>query len=309
MKYSNFDPYSKSTNVRIANNMGKVINKALIIGQWIYPRGVENFVRNRFFTPLTKPLTKAQTKWIESATSIQAESRGKNIQLWHIGAGPSLLFVHGWNGRGAQFQHFFQPALDAGYSIVFFDAPAHGDSEGSKTNYLEVTESLNAIFKHEIGEDIVGVVAHPLGASSVINHLTRHHNPIKIVLIAPALRLLELLFASFHIHGVPDKTSFKLIKEVEEEFQIPLETQNPIDLINQLSNNILIIHDKKDKTTPIGPSIQVDKALDNIELMKTEGFGHSLLLKQKSVIEKTLLFMKSKDFSLQNKIEAAEAVV
>lgn len=309
MKHSNFDLYSKSTNVRIANNMVKIIHKALIVGQWIYPKGVETFVRNRFFTPITKPITKAQNKWMEKATSIQVDSRGKKIQLWRIGKGPALLFIHGWNGRGVQFQRFFQPALDAGYSVLFFDAPAHGYSEGEMTNYLEITESINAIFNEGPGKDIIGVVAHSLGASAIINHLTRHNNPISLVLIAPALRLLELLFTSFHLHGVPDRTSIKLIKEVEEEFQIPLETQNPIDLIYQLSNNILIIHDQKDKTTPVEPSIQVSKHLGNIELMNTEGFGHNRLLKQKQVIDRAIHFIKSKDISTQNKTETTIAIV
>lgn len=309
MKHSNFDPYTKSTNVRIVNNMSKIIHKTLIVGQWIYPKGVADFVRNKFFTPITKPLTKVQKSWIKKGTAIQVESRGKKIQLWKTGTGPALLFVHGWNGRGVQFQRFFQPALDAGYSVLFFDAPAHGHSEGETTNYLEVTESLKPIFNHKVGKDIVGVVAHSLGASAIINHLSRHYTPIKIVLIAPALRLLELLFTSFNIHGVPERTAIKLIKEVEKEFQIPLETQNPIDLIYQLSNNILIIHDKKDKTTPIGPSIQVAKERENTDLMETEGYGHNRLLKQKRVIEKTIHFIKNKDASSQNEIQTTAAVV
>lgn len=309
MKHSNFDPYTKSTNVRIVNNMSKIIHKTLIVGQWIYPKGVADFVRNKFFTPTTKPLTKVQKSWIKKSTAIKVESRRKKIQLWRVGNGPALLFIHGWNGRGVQFQRFFQPALDAGFSIMFFDAPAHGYSEGEMTNYLEVTESINAIFNQGLGKDIVGVVAHSLGASAIINHLTRHANPIRLVLIAPALRLLELLFTSFHIHGVPNKTAVTLLEEVEEDFQIPLETQNPIDLICQLSNSILIIHDKKDKTTPIGPSIQVAKDRENTDLMETEGFGHNRLLKQKRVIEKAINFIKSKNVSSQNEIETTAAMV
>lgn len=219
-----------------------------------------------------------------------------------MGDGPTLLFIHGWNGRGAQFQHFFQPALDAGFSILFFDAPAHGLSEGEMTNYLEITESIQNIFNHEIGENIVGVVAHSLGSAAIVNHLSRHHNLAKLVLIAPALRLMELLFTSFQMHGVPRKTYVKLVREVEEQFQIPLETQNPIDLIYHIKNDILIIHDKNDNTAPIIPSIQVANDLENVELMKTEGYGHSHLLKHKFVVERAINFMKSEKYSLQNEV-------
>lgn len=293
MKHSNFNAYTKSTNVRNSKMNVKLTRAGLRFGHWIFPKAIENFVREKFFTPYTKPLTKVQRKWINSATPFQVVSREKKIQLWKAGEGPSLLFVHGWNGRGVQFQRFFHPVLDSGYSVIFFDAPAHGNSDGERTNYLEVTASIKSIFDHEIGKDIVGIIGHSLGASAVINHLSRHPSEIPIVLVAPALRLMELLFTSFQLHGIPDQVSTKLVGEVEEEFQLPLETQNPIDLIKQLTNDILIIHDKKDKTTPIGPSAQIAKELENIELLETEGFGHNRLLKQKHIIDNAISFLHS----------------
>jgi len=291
MNPSNFESFLKSTNVRISDPFFRFMYAILRIGQWVYPRGTANFVRRKFFTPITKPAGKSQMHWIHRATQYNVQSRGKRVSTWKIGDGPTILFVHGWNGRGVQFHHFFQPALDAGYALVFFDAPAHGISEGEMTNYLEVTASLDAIFNHEIGKDIAGVVAHSMGASVIINHLSRYQQNIPLVLIAPALRLMELLFASFEIHGVPKKTYLKLVHEVEDTFQIPLETQNPIDLIYKIKNKILIIHDKDDRITPIGPSQNVTSDLANIELIRTEGYGHTQLLRKDLVISQAIQFI------------------
>lgn len=291
MKSSNIESYLKSTNVRISNPFFRFMYIILSIGQWVYPSGTANFVRRKFFTPSSKPTGKAQMHWINRATQYDVQSKGKQISIWKIGDGPSILFVHGWNGRGVQFHYFFQQAIDAGFALVFFDAPAHGFSEGEMTNYLEVTASLDAIFNHEIGKDIRGVVAHSMGASVIINHLSRHQRDIPLVLIAPALRLMELLFASFKIHGVPKKIYLKLIREVEDMFNTPLETQNPIDLIYKVKNKILIIHDKDDRITPIGPSQRVATDLTNIELIKTEGFGHTQLLRKDLAISQAIQFI------------------
>ena len=168
MNTSNFEKYIKSTNGRISKPAFRILNGVLTMGEWIYPKGVADFVRKKFFTPITKPLTNAQERRISSANLYKIQSRGRQISVWKIGEGPSILFVHGWNGRGAQFQRFFQPALDSGYSVIFFDAPAHGLSEGDMTNYLEITEFIDKIFNHEIGGDIKGVIAHSLGASAII---------------------------------------------------------------------------------------------------------------------------------------------
>ena len=293
MKTSKFEPFIKRTNVRNIKSAFFILNKVFLLGQLIYPRIVADFVRKKFFTPVTKPLTKPQKSWINKAFLVKINSRGRELSCWKIGKGPSILFVHGWNGRGVQFQRFFQPALKAGFSVIFFDAPAHGLSEGETTNYLEITEALEHIFNHDIGKDIVGVIAHSLGASAIINHLSRHHNDIPVVLVATAFRLMELLFTNFQLHGVPKQTYLKLLQEVEDKMQIPLESQNPIDLVYTINNEVLIIHDKNDKTTPIDPAIQVAKDLSNVELIETEGLGHSHLLREKFVVDRALGFLKN----------------
>lgn len=303
MKSSKFDSFIKRTNVRDIKFVFTLLNKAFIVGQFIYPKAVTNFVRKKFFTPTTKPLTKPQESWIKKAFLQRIECRGKQLSVWKIGNGPSILFVHGWNGRGVQFQRFFQPSLDAGYSVIYYDAPAHGLSGGETTNYLEITESLKKIFDHEIGKNIAGVVGHSLGTSAIINHMSRHQADIPVVLVAPALYLMELLFTNFRLHGVPKKTYLKLLAEVEDTFQIPLETQNPIDLISGINNPTLIIHDKNDKTTPIGPSIKVSNDLKNVSLIRTEGLGHSLLLKKDFVVEEALGFLKRSQLKSKREVE------
>ena len=292
MKTSKFDPFIKRTNVRNIKLLFKIFNIIFRIGEVIYPKALADFVRKKFFTPVPNPLTKPQQAWIRDASLFSVSSRGRQLSAWKIGEGPSILFVHGWNGRGVQFQRFFQPLLDYGFSVIFYDAPAHGLSEGEITNYLEVSESLSAIFSHTFGKDIAGVVAHSLGASAIVNHMSRHHSDIPLVLVAPALQLMELLFTNFQQHGVPKKTYLKLVKEVEDDFQIPLETQNPVDLIHALKNDVLIIHDEADRTTPIDPSRHVANEIFNVNLIETNGYGHSKLLRKKFVIEQTMKFLR-----------------
>ena len=136
-------------------------------------------------------------------------------------------------------------------------------------------------------------MAHSLGTSAVINHMSRHQSDIPVVFVAAALRLMELLISSFQVHGVPKKTYLKLLGEVEEAFQIPLETQNPIDLIPKIKNPVLIIHDKGDRTTPIAPARMVTSQLKNVDLVETEGYGHNQLLKKKMVIDNALGFISN----------------
>src|SRR5688572_16391660 len=40
---------------------------------------------------------------------------------------PTILLVHGWEGRGAQLAAFIEPLVAKGFRVVTFDAPGHGE--------------------------------------------------------------------------------------------------------------------------------------------------------------------------------------
>ena len=99
-----------------------------------------------------------QRDWLRVSEVHNLTMGDRQVKVWKTGDGPAILFAHGWNGRGAQFCHFFQPFIDAGYSVIYYDAPAHGESDGDMTNYLEMTACLDLILKADFGTPIVGIV-------------------------------------------------------------------------------------------------------------------------------------------------------
>src|SRR5215468_3962485 len=55
---------------------------------------------------------------------------GHTVAVWQAGpaAAPAVLLVHGWGGRGTQMGTFVAPLLAAGYRVMWFDQPGHGES-------------------------------------------------------------------------------------------------------------------------------------------------------------------------------------
>src|SRR5205823_2922525 len=45
----------------------------------------------------------------------------RRVNAWRWGAGPTVLLVHGWEGRGSQLGAFVEPLVRAGLSVVAFD--------------------------------------------------------------------------------------------------------------------------------------------------------------------------------------------
>src|SRR4051812_11065005 len=113
--------------------------------RWVYPK-IERLAPSLanlyfikiFFSPLRYPVPEKERKAETFATKFSVLAAGKKIQCYTWGAGNKIvLVVHGWAGRATQFRRFIKPLTSLGYTVVGFDGPAHGASEGKKTSILE----------------------------------------------------------------------------------------------------------------------------------------------------------------------------
>ena len=100
------------------------------------------------------------------------------------GAGPRVLLVHGWEGRGMNLGMFIAPLTAAGYQVIALDGPAHGESPGEQTNPVDFAHGLHNVGK-ELGP-LAGVIAHSMGAASTALALRQGLVAERVVLIAGA---------------------------------------------------------------------------------------------------------------------------
>ncbi|MBU4331194.1 MAG: alpha/beta hydrolase [Acidobacteria bacterium] len=215
------------------------------------------------------------------------------IRCWRWGTGPAVLFVHGWNGRGIQFFQFFQPVLETGLSVIAFDGPGHGESEGQTSSYFQMSEALRALIHDERIGEIRGFVGHSFGAGAIINTIHKEQLNIPSVWIAPALKLKELLELAFSFHGIPLHIFRKLIAEYEEKYPYNLKKDNPIQLLSRRDMKALIIHDRNDRVIPLTDSQMAADRNDGIRLESTKGLGHRRILKDPDMIQQTICYLKN----------------
>ena len=264
--------------------------KMLLTVLWRISRAfTKRTLEKLFFAPHAYRTTPAENLRLEAGRRFQVHVNGKAVQCWQLGDGPGILFVHGWNGRGIQFHPFFDPLTTAGYSTIIFDAPAHGESQGRTTNGFEIAETVRALLNLENGLDsglnIKGIIAHSLGASAVIMALSRQDSCPDAVLIAPPLKLKEILYGTFDHHGIPKVVYRSIIAEMEESLGYTLEKDNPHLLVKDIKSELLIVHDRDDRTAPYEDSEEVYNKCSNVTLHTTEGLGHRRILTDRSVVD------------------------
>ena len=273
-----------STNVRKYNITAQATGIFLKLLWYAAPSLAVRLVKNHVFSPMSYRTGPEEEQILASGSRFQIEVNGKKVQGWKWGEGPGILFVHGWNGRGIQLSHFFKPLVKAGYAVIAFDAPGHGESDGKTSSYFELTDTVRAILQQQ-KFNIVGLIGHSLGGAAVINALCKENISLPGVLIAPAIRLKDVLFNAFELFGIPGAVYRKAIEEFELRFGYSLEKDDPWKLMSKVDSNILIVHDRRDRSIPFIDSHDVAGTRPNVMLYETKGLGHRKILKDRKIVE------------------------
>ncbi len=203
-----------------------------------------------------------------------------------------VLLVHGWGGHRAQLTDFVKPLTAAGFHVVSFDAPAHGDVPGTHASGYQIAEAIHAVV------DKVGiphaVIAHSLGTMSVTVALEDWLKPQKLIFFGPMRRLEDTLVPFLKVNHLPEEMAPNLRAATEAVFGPDVWRNTSLDLIlPKIPIPALIFHDRDDETTPYISGVGVARAWPSARLVTTHGLGHRGALKDPEVIRQTVEFIKS----------------
>jgi pimeloyl-ACP methyl ester carboxylesterase len=288
MKHHTISWGDNSTNVRRKSMRKRLLHQGLAAAWRLAPQWTAQAVKERFFAPACHPLTPEAEFWLKKGRPFRIQIDGQAVQGWEWGRGPTVLFVHGWNGRAANAAAFIGPLLDAGYSVTAFDAPAHGMSSGSTSSYFQFTEAVRTLMRTGAGLRLHGLVGHSVGGAAVIGALSREKADVRTALLSPALDLQNILFTAFEGFGIPAQVYRGVIAGFERQYGYSLEKDNPIQLLPNLERQVLIVHDRSDRTTPYLESRRVAEHSGNVLLHTTEGLGHKRILADPAVVARVV---------------------
>jgi len=214
------------------------------------------------------------------------------VTTW--GKGPSVLLVHGWGGSRAQMTGFVGPLLAAGFRVVAFDQPAHGESDGELTNLFEAASSMDQIAERE--GCFQAIIAHSFG-TLVTSYALVECNfppPARLVYFGAHNRLADTLTRFQAAANLPDVVMQGLRDFLDGRFgkNIVLSIANE-GLVPEISIPALMFHDVTDKVTPIEDSRAIARVWESAQLIETEGLGHRSILRSDRINEQVVEFLKT----------------
>ena len=206
---------------------------------------------------------------------------------------PLVLLVHGWSGRGTQLASFVQPLLDAGYRVLSFDAPAHGQSSGKQTNLYEIADVIVKLQKQYGAID--ATITHSFGGPCIAVAMQRGFETNRIVSISPPSTTIGLIEKFNNALYVPKQAAVRMIALIEDKYS--KEIWDSISMVNTIVGCAvpgLVIHDENDVDIPWQEGESIALSWNNAPFIKTSGLGHRRILRDPHVIESAVTFITEK---------------
>ncbi|MCG6974777.1 MAG: alpha/beta hydrolase [Acidiferrobacterales bacterium] len=210
------------------------------------------------------------------------------VNVWE--GGPTVLLVHGWNGRGSQMGSFAQPLADRGYRVVAFDLPAHGRSPGNSTDIFKAVETLEAI--GDTYGPIHGVIAHSFGVMVTTLALREGLEIHRFAAISPPNSLHWLVERFETILNIPAPTHHALVQRIEANYGKDIWDKVALNKIARgLNIPALIVHDDHDYDVAWEQGKTLADAWPGAVFIKTTGLGHRRILRDRAVIHEVVEFI------------------
>ncbi|MCW2986933.1 MAG: putative hydrolase [Conexibacter sp.] len=222
----------------------------------------------------TIPVTLRSPRWTGTTTEVVA---------WRWGVGPTVLLVHGWESRGSQLGAMIEPLLAAGLSVVTFDAPAHGDSPGTRLYLTDQADAISAVAA-AIGP-LHAIIAHSFGcAATLLAHTRGGVDAARNVMISPNVLIDDSLDLFAKLVGLDDAERTLLEHQIVTSSGVTIESLALDRLVAARDAGLLVIHDRADREVPVHHGQKLAASWPNARLVQTDGLGHRRILRDRDVI-------------------------
>jgi predicted alpha/beta hydrolase family esterase len=213
------------------------------------------------------------------------------VATWRWGVGPTVLLVHGWEGRGSQLGAFVAPLVAAGMSVVTFDAPGHGNSPEHRLYLTDLADTI-ADVAHGVGP-LHGIVAHSFGAAAALLAFTRHGTRAsRNVMIAPNVLIDEAVQRFARFVGLDESDRIALEQRLGAQTGVGIADLGLPNVAGKRDDALLVFHDRDDNEVSFEHGAQLAATWPNAQLRATSGLGHRRILRDDAVLADVVEFVR-----------------
>lgn len=204
------------------------------------------------------------------------------VRAYAWGQGPVVLLVHGWGGSAAQMAPLACRLAAQGFRAVAYDAPAHGSSRATHTDFPTMAAALQQVAQCVGG--VRAVVAHSAGCVAMLRALRAGLAVERIVMVSTFAQLALPLASLSAALGLRPRLQAYHIDSLRRLFGVDfLQAYSPEELVLDLKTPGLVVHDAADKEFGAANALRIASQWPGSNLFLTDGLGHYRVLKDEAV--------------------------
>ena len=282
-------------------------NKKSLIPSLIIPKPVSYFAKilelissrlasffgiRLFITPVNFPIPKREQYMLKSAQKkrLHIPEIKKEIEILSYGySKKKVLLVHGWSGRSTQLFAFADKLLENGYMVISFDGPAHGKSTGKTTmmpEFLKTIQKINTTFG-----PFEAAIGHSFGATSLYNAAATFLGIKTFIAIGSGDRISDIISNFVKNLYLNEKSAKKIQLGLEKKWMIHVDDFSSSTVAKKIKIPVLVVHDTIDGDVPVSCAYRIRQNLEKGSLFITNGLGHTKILRNNEVINKSIKFI------------------
>lgn len=241
-----------------------------------------------FLTPPRRNASRSERQALAAGEAFVIEAGRERLRAWRFGAGPAVLLVHGWGGRGGQLTAFIPSLVAAGCTVVAFDAPAHGVSTGRLASGISFAEAVSTVAARVGARAAIG---HSLGAAGLGWALADGLHLDTAVMLAPPRGAAAFFrqFCDALVMREPVRDALR--GRIRRRYGIAPEDFDLLRRVANASLPLLVIHDRDDREVPWRDGEAIARAWPRAALVSIERLGHRGILRDASVAARAAAFV------------------
>lgn len=229
--------------------------------------------------------------YLGTAKRLALPTTAGELAAWQWGepGRPLVGLLHGWEGHGAQLGAFAAPLAAAGFRVLAFDAPGHGDSPGEECS-APLMGRLIVALQAQVGK-FHALVAHSMGCAAAAMAAMQGARPKGMVFLAPPLSQLDRVERMCRRMEIGPEVAVYFKTAIARRTQLPYEQASMLPVAAQAPCPLLALHDPEDTDTDYRATEQFVAQWRGARLVPCPGRGHYRLLSTPEVVRQSVEFI------------------
>ena len=285
-----------STNVRLENRPRRpgsvvAVRAGLRLAGALPGELAAAWAERLFTTPRKHERPAREREILATGLPFRFHVDGIPLTGWRWGEGPTVLLVHGWEGRGAQLGAFVAPLVASGHAVVTFDSIGHGDSGGRTLVLADHARAIAAAAR--AAGPVHAIVAHSFGAAATSLALARGLAVERVVYLAPPCWIEGVTERFAKMVGISEPVRRQLVRRLERRNHERIADLDGTHLARGMRVPLLLVHDDADVEVPLADGRAIAAAWPGARLEVTSGLDHRRVLWAPEVVASVCSFLSA----------------